>query len=48
MMVSLTAAVNDGENTQETVDALAEEVLIWRKRKAEERREQLLKEAEKS
>jgi len=32
--VALTAAVNDGEETQTVIDALAAEALKWRKRKA--------------
>jgi len=34
--VELTAAVNDGEDTQSAIDALAAEALEWRKRKAQE------------
>jgi len=36
--VALTAVVNDGEDTQEVIDALAVEAVEWRKRKAQERR----------
>jgi len=32
--VALTAAVNDGEQTQTVINALAAEALKWRKRKA--------------
>ena len=39
--VELTAAVNDGEDTQSVIDALAAEALEWRKRKAQEIKDRL-------
>ena len=36
--VALTAAVNDGEQTQTVINALAAEVLKWRKSKVQERK----------
>jgi len=39
--VELTAAVNDGEEAQAAIDALAAEALEWRKRKAQEIKDRL-------